>query len=1848
MAQVLTHDRIRVDCPYPIQIITDITFTHTFNEHAYIKVQGIIHEAEQDTWIEKMTDNDPIVIYGKTEDGEQRLFSGCVTNVRIRHQHQVYTCEIEGLSHTHLLDDGEYSRSFQNQKMRYSEVIRQVLASHSGARFLPLGNDREIGQFLCQYRESDWEFLIRLASHHGIPLTADIKGDTPRFFFGIPEQLGKITDIRHVVSKKDTQGYQRAKEAGLNVSERDFSKYTFTSLERLELGNRLTFRGYIYLVEAVKAFLNDGILEFQYTIGFERGQQRVRIHNCKIQGVSLLGEVLEARNQALKLKLGCDNEQALETACWFPFASQADNVFYCMPEKGTTISLYFGSDDENSALAVNSVRKNGGNSATMTNPNVKRLDTPYGNEMVLAEQDVHFKIDDGSQMKLDEAGIEFESFDNLDIYSEQNILIQAGESVEITSEKDLLVASGDESQIYMEHDIGDTHLYASGDITQTGYARIAIPSFNEEIEVEAVYEEVVEEPEEDNRNWLQRSWDATVDFVGDVWDTVVDAAVTLVAVVVVVIVVVVVAVAVIKTGGLILAALGAIAGKVSAFVATTAIGKLLGTLGALIGAKWLTFSTYLWGKWQMFKYNLSVLWENSFLGKKFAQLKNWISNTWQSGTESVRNFTNRVKQKIRNVFDPVDPVTGCMFSEGIDFELPGIIPLVWKRTWYSDSQTIGDLGHGMHHNFEMRLETFKEAKSIGIVLADGRYEQFPYLEVGKEHVHQKEGMGLKRVAGHYELFEMETRLTYVFKRKKNNPTHYQLHHIQNEQGYQISLTYDQRHHLKEIVDTVGRSLTIATNQAGRITDISLNAFGTHQGLVHYQYNDAQDLTEITDSLGQTTKLRYSHHLMVQKTDRNKDSFYWQYDGRKSGARVTKSWGEGNLLSGELRYHDKLNYTEVVDLKGYVTQYHYDSRNICTKVIYPDGSMQRDHYNEHLQLERQIDEENRITSFVYNEWAQLKLEIQPDGGKIKMIYDDEGRVISSTNPEGHKQQWLYNEDGTLKQSTDPCGIKTTYAYTDGKLLSAIMNAKGEKIELAYDQQFNVKQVTLPDGTKSKWKYDARGNCIATANPLGAVQRFEYDALNRLVYTKNPDGNEVHLSYNGYEDITRIKDKHTEVLMTYDALGNVTSRKQRNRKVSYGYNNNGQLTLITNEKGETYEFKRDAKGHIKKEVGFDGLTRTYTRDLSGLVKTVKRPNKRWTTYDHDKLGRVISAKHNDDTFDQFVYNKNGELIEAKNQDVSLTFKRDAVGRIVEEMQDGHRIKSTYNELGMRTFVESSLGARISMNHNEMGQISHLAGAQVGQDPWAATMSYNALGQEELRKVSGGVISESQYDIIGRMTKHSVSANNREMRRKKYSWTANHLLGSITDELTDKKTTFSYDRFLNLVGAEYGYEDKLYRWTDEVGNLYQTKDKSDRIYGKGSRLEQSEVNTNELKNSHQGGFGKLVTKGATYHHDGEGNLIKKVEAPGDNDWDYGFDKQGNSYRIYQDGPTWQYAYYGNGMLKQVTKPDGEVVSFKYDSFGRRVEKSTNSKVIKFVWDGNNPLHEFEVSNQQDTLTTWVFKDGFTPSAKLTSEGNYSIISDYLGTPVEAYDESGQKVWEQTLDINGHVRPRPVKKHYGTIVDDGLFDEHFVPFRFAGQYSDVELEGDIYYNRFRYYDPKLGQYMTQDPIGLAGGNPTLYGYVFDTNIEVDPFGWAPWEIGRTAAETVENFISWFDNATPSQIQQNIQYVKRMLRAGGGFHEMFPVSMAAKARELGFSARELLNGTVRINAGNGKLFFTNVRDSTGNLLPNGLHHGSRAGRHFHNQLIKGLQGAQNKAEATGIIDRMHDAHMRFGCPNRG
>ena len=96
------------------------------------------------------------------------------------------------------------------------------------------------------------------------------------------------------------------------------------------------------------------------------------------------------------------------------------------------------------------------------------------------------------------------------------------------------------------------------------------------------------------------------------------------------------------------------------------------------------------------------------------------------------------------------------------------------------------------------------------------------------------------------------------------------------------------------------------------------------------------------------------------------------------------------------------------------------------------------------------------------------------------------------------------------------------------------------------------------------------------------------------------------------------------------------------------------------------------------------------------------------------------------------------------------------------------------------------------------------------------------------------------------------------------------------------------------------------------------------------------------------------------------------------------------------------------------------------------------------------------------------------------------HLGTPRELTSQQGKLVWKARYKTYGNVAEKDVEE-----VENNL--------RFQGQYFDEET--GLHYNRHRYYDPTLGQFTTQDPIGLLGG-VNNYQYAPNPVGWVDPLG--------------------------------------------------------------------------------------------------------------------------------------------------
>ena len=347
--------------------------------------------------------------------------------------------------------------------------------------------------------------------------------------------------------------------------------------------------------------------------------------------------------------------------------------------------------------------------------------------------------------------------------------------------------------------------------------------------------------------------------------------------------------------------------------------------------------------------------------------------------------------------------------------------------------------------------------------------------------------------------------------------------------------------------------------------------------------------------------------------------------------------------------------------------------------------------------------------------------------------------------------------------------------------------------------------------------------------------------------------------------------------------------------------------------------------------------------------------------------------------------------------------------------------------------------------------------------------------------------KYDNIGRPAHQRVRHNGRTLLDKSYLWGDNLRLLQALDTINHRSVRYDYDTFGSLSGAVYDDGSCQWRNPDAMGNVYDSPDRTDRSYGRGGQLRED--------------------KKWRYYYDSHGNLVLKSMRRSGPSLETGMRDE---FLAWQSGD-YAYTWQGNGMLRSVTRPDGKTVTFRYDALGRRIEKVFDGRVYRYLWDGDVILHEWDYAEADrpntvvtetgevtldrpepvENIITWVYdSDSYVPTAKIVGERHYSIISDYIGRPVQAYDDNGNIVWQADYDIYGNIR--------------NLHDSRkFIPFRQLGQYEDDET--GLYYNRFRYYDPRIGNYISQDPIRLAGGNPTLYGYVEDCNKLVDILGFAP-----------------------------------------------------------------------------------------------------------------------------------------------
>jgi RHS repeat-associated protein len=192
---------------------------------------------------------------------------------------------------------------------------------------------------------------------------------------------------------------------------------------------------------------------------------------------------------------------------------------------------------------------------------------------------------------------------------------------------------------------------------------------------------------------------------------------------------------------------------------------------------------------------------------------------------------------------------------------------------------------------------------------------------------------------------------------------------------------------------------------------------------------------------------------------------------------------------------------------------------------------------------------------------------------------------------------------------------------------------------------------------------------------------------------------------------------------------------------------------------------------------------------------------------------------------------------------------------------------------------------------------------------------------------------------------------------------------------------------------------------------------------------------------------------------------------------------------GQTTSYVYDTLGNLMQVTKPNGDVITYTVDGRGRRVGKSVNGMLVK-GWLYSNQLRPIaELDGQGNLVSRFVYGSrANVPEYVIKNGETYRIFSDHLGTPRVVVNATTGVVL-QRLDV----------QPFGEIVQDT--NPGWQPFGFAGGLYDPDT-GLIRFGA-RDYDPQTGRWTAKDPVGHRAGAANLQAYVSSEPVNhVDPTG--------------------------------------------------------------------------------------------------------------------------------------------------
>lgn len=440
----ITYESIKVQ-GIPFQKVLEIHISHAPNTHGCAVIKGILPYEQAQDFAARADETFAVEITTNAQDQPQRLFYGTINHISIEQQQEYAALNVLVKTTSSKIDAKQNNRTFQNTGKTYGQILNQILAGKGTVAIM--ATDKPIGSMIMQCNETDWEFIVRMASRLGVPAFANIVAQSPHIYIGLPpsSQAKEIQTTFFNYSQNDASfnSLTSNTSGAAGAMREDFASETVQSYDYLYLGDTVKLNGKSVQVKSMEARLRDGLLECAYSLSLTTGFNVPAITNQQASGRMMTGSVTAVEADKVKVFLhSVDASADSSSNWWFPYStaysSQDGSGWYSMPAVGDEVRVFFPSDNEADAFAAGSVAKN-----VRSNIKDKCWSGTNGKQILMTEEGMVIICKEGKlYIKLsDEKGIEIISDLDINITSGTKVNIQGGEEVKIIAKNEVLVGT---------------------------------------------------------------------------------------------------------------------------------------------------------------------------------------------------------------------------------------------------------------------------------------------------------------------------------------------------------------------------------------------------------------------------------------------------------------------------------------------------------------------------------------------------------------------------------------------------------------------------------------------------------------------------------------------------------------------------------------------------------------------------------------------------------------------------------------------------------------------------------------------------------------------------------------------------------------------------------------------------------------------------------------------------------------------------------------------------------------------------------------------------------------------------------------------------------------------------------------------------------------------------------------------------------------------------------------------------------------------------------------------------------------------------------------------------------------